>query len=60
MNDYSDQELSDTHEPNQNLVPKPQNFTNVNDPNSNFKVVVRVRPPLNRELMNGKFISTIK
>ena len=29
-----------------------------NDPN--FKVVIRVRPPLNRELQNGKFIPTIK
>jgi len=28
--------------------------------NENFKVVVRVRPPLTREIENGEFISTVK
>lgn len=27
--------------------------------NDNFKVVVRVRPPLPREIENGEFISTV-
>lgn len=27
---------------------------------SNFKVVVRVRPPLDRELSDERFISTVK
>ena len=30
------------------------------DTNNNFKVVVRVRPPLKRELNTGKFASTVK
>lgn len=27
--------------------------------NENFKVAVRVRPPLQREVMDGRFISTV-
>ena len=33
-----------------------QNDSTIN----NFRVVVRVRPPLNRELEHGKFISTVR
>lgn len=32
----------------------------LNDINTTFKVVVRVRPPLPRELEGGRFISTVK
>jgi kinesin family protein 3/17 len=28
--------------------------------NENFKVVVRVRPPLQREVVEGRFISTVQ
>lgn len=27
--------------------------------NDNFKVVARIRPPVEREIENGKFISTV-
>jgi hypothetical protein len=27
--------------------------------NKNFKVIVRVRPPIKREIVNGKFVSTV-
>ena len=30
------------------------------DSESNFKVVVRVRPPLDRELADDRFISTVR
>lgn len=56
-NNYYDEE--DQYQDEPNTLVKTTGYSE-NNSNSNFKVVVRVRPPLDREYQNGKFTSTIK
>jgi kinesin family protein 3/17 len=59
---YNNNNVNIQNEQNQKGTPMVQNYGNKTstDNGNNFKVMVRVRPPLPRETDSGRFISTIQ
>ena len=58
-NNYNNYDEENQYQDEPNALVKTTGYSESNS-NSNFKVVVRIRPPLDREYQNGKFTSTVK